>query len=224
MIELIASSLDDALTIEEGGADRIELVSALSEGGYTPSIGLVMEILDRVSIPMAVMLRPNRSAFLYTEMEIETMKRDAIMFDQVGVSHVVMGILDDAGLPDINTMEYILEGTSLKVSFHRAIDDSADVLNSLERINEYDRITHVLTSGGPGKAMDNIHRVRQMIEHTDKRIIVGSGVGFSNVPLIREALDGLDYDLHAGGAVRGGDVKSPVDLDEVESFMELCRF
>lgn len=41
MIEIIASTLRDAMNIEKGGGDRIELVSALSEGGLTPSIGLI---------------------------------------------------------------------------------------------------------------------------------------------------------------------------------------
>ena len=37
MLEIIAMTLEDAKTIEECGADRIELVSALTEGGLTPS-------------------------------------------------------------------------------------------------------------------------------------------------------------------------------------------
>ena len=49
MLEIIAMTLEDAKTIEECGADRIELVSALTEGGLTPSyaiIGIVLGLLD----------------------------------------------------------------------------------------------------------------------------------------------------------------------------------
>lgn len=219
MIEIIASSLQDALAIERGGADRIELVSALSEGGYTPSIGLVQAILDRVKIPIAVMLRPNRQDFYYANHELEILRRDAVIFNQVGVKHVVMGILSPDGLPDVRRMEQVLDGTSLKLTFHRAIDESRDLIKSVEYLNNYDRVSHILTSGGPGKALDNLDTVKAMIQASHKRIIVGSGVDHTNLPTIRQGLAGLDYDLHAGSAVRGGDVRGEVSAPEVKDFV-----
>ena len=39
VFELCAESIDACLAAREGGANRIELCSALSEGGLTPSHG-----------------------------------------------------------------------------------------------------------------------------------------------------------------------------------------
>lgn len=223
MIELIASSLHDAIAIERGGADRIELVSALSEGGYTPSMGLVSAIIGQIKIPTAVMLRPNRSDFYYSKHEMEVLRRDAVYFNQLGVKHVVMGILSPDGLPDVRRLEQVLDGTNLQLTFHRAIDESVDVLQSVRYLNNYDRVTHILTSGGPGKAMDNIAILKQMIELSNKRIIVARGVNTSNVKQIQTELSGLSYDLHAGSAVRGGDVRGVVSLQEVKQLVELIK-
>lgn len=223
MIELIASSLHDAIAIERGGADRIELVSALSEGGYTPSMGLVSAIIGQIKIPTAVMLRPNRSDFYYSKHEMEVLRRDAVYFNQLGVKHVVMGILSPDGLPDVRRLEQVLDGTNLQLTFHRAIDESVDVLQSVRYLNNYDRVTHILTSGGPGKAIDNIATLKQMIELSNKRIIVASGVNTSNVKQIQTELSGLSYDLHAGSAVRGGDVRGVVSLQEVKQLVELIK-
>jgi copper homeostasis protein len=41
IIEIIGSTVEDCIEIEKGGAQRIELVSALEVGGLTPSYGLI---------------------------------------------------------------------------------------------------------------------------------------------------------------------------------------
>jgi copper homeostasis protein len=56
MIELIAVSIEDAKKIEANGGDRIELVSALSEGGLTSSYGVMKKIIESVSIPVNVII------------------------------------------------------------------------------------------------------------------------------------------------------------------------
>lgn len=40
-VEIISQSVKDAVNAQKGGAKRIELVCALSEGGLTPSYGMV---------------------------------------------------------------------------------------------------------------------------------------------------------------------------------------
>ena len=48
MLEIIGMSAEDAKIIEDCGADRIELVSALTEGGLTPSFGLIEKVVNSV--------------------------------------------------------------------------------------------------------------------------------------------------------------------------------
>ena len=52
LLEIVASTVDDCLAAESGGADRIELCAAISEGGLTPSLGTLVEAKKRVRIPM----------------------------------------------------------------------------------------------------------------------------------------------------------------------------
>lgn len=49
MLEVCVDSIESALSAAEGGAKRLELCSALSEGGLTPTLGLFKTIKRHVS-------------------------------------------------------------------------------------------------------------------------------------------------------------------------------
>nr|SUY20301.1 copper homeostasis protein [Clostridioides difficile] len=69
MLEIIGMSVEDAKIIEDVVADRIELVSALTEGGLTPSFGLIESVVNSVKIPVNVMIRHHAKS-LYTVKKI----------------------------------------------------------------------------------------------------------------------------------------------------------
>ncbi|RYG24003.1 copper homeostasis protein CutC, partial [bacterium] len=76
IVEIVAQSADDALVASWAGASRVELVSALSLGGLTPSLGTLQEIrVRRCEIPVVTMLRPRSGGFAYSPGEIDTMVR-----------------------------------------------------------------------------------------------------------------------------------------------------
>lgn len=49
MLEVCVDSIESALSAATGGAKRLELCSALSEGGLTPTLGLFKTIKRHVS-------------------------------------------------------------------------------------------------------------------------------------------------------------------------------
>ncbi len=220
-IECIATSLDDALAIEANGGDRIELISCLECGGYTPSDGLVRAVLASVSIPVAVMLRPNQSSFVYDDNQLSEMRRDALRFQEQGVRRVVIGILNDQGIADIETLAKIVESTDFDITFHRAIDESSDVEASLERINQYPRITHILTSLGRGKVSDNLDRLRWYAERARPTLILGSGVTHKNVGQIAQISLPYKTDIHVGTALRFGKASNPVHAPSLSSLADI---
>lgn len=229
MLEIIADSLQDAITIEECGGNRIELVQSLGEGGLTPSYGLVKKVLTHVGIPVNVMLRTNSRSFHYSMHDIDVMKEDALAFHALGIRHVVLGILDIQGMPDLRAMDYILENTDLTMTFHRAIDESRDILEAVKRLKSYRRCTHILSSGGLGQEGINIGTVRDMIlKAQGMRVIMASGIDARNLNAIRNELDfnlkgdegeADNYDLHVGTGVRGKNYRNPVSADEVKELV-----
>ena len=72
LLEICCGSIDDAIEAEKGGADRVELCSALFLGGLTPSLGTIQEAKRRLKIPVVVMVRPRGGGFAYSEAEMAT--------------------------------------------------------------------------------------------------------------------------------------------------------
>jgi copper homeostasis protein len=100
-LEICCGSLEDAVEAEAGGADRVELCSALFLGGLTPSFGALVEAKARLAIPVIFMARPRGGGFCYTAVEMAAMERDAEMAVAQGADGVVFGILEADGRIDL---------------------------------------------------------------------------------------------------------------------------
>jgi copper homeostasis protein len=173
---------------ERGGAHRVELCANLLEGGVTPSVGLIAEVRRRVSIKLHIMVRPRGGDFCYTDDEIAIMRRDITVAKELGADGVVFGILDAEGTVDAKrTRELADIARPLKVTYHRAIDMSRNLLWSLETLIDL-RIDYVLTSGGEQIAIEGKETLRRLVRAAEGRIVViaGSGIQEHNVRQLLE--------------------------------------
>ncbi|WP_327204769.1 copper homeostasis protein CutC [Paenibacillus sp. DMB20] len=128
ILEVIATTLQDALTAEACGADRIELITAITEGGLTPSIGLVDRVTSRVGIPVNVMIRPHSRSFVADGEDMETMLADIEAIRRsTGAAGVVLGPLSSNGTVDEEALRRLLSAAgSLDITYHRAFDEITD--------------------------------------------------------------------------------------------------
>jgi copper homeostasis protein len=177
IFELCAESLQACLAAREGGADRIELCTALSEGGLTPSHGLTRAAVLRSGVPVHVLLRPRSGDFDYTEEEFAVMREDLVHARSLGASGFVLGILRTDGTVDSErTRELVKLAAPLEVTFHRAFDYT----NSLEQALEDVIATgcrRVLTSGGEPDVLLGADTLARLVTLADGRIDIAVGGG-----------------------------------------------
>ena len=202
MIEIIAATIEDARRIEESGADRIELVSALSEGGLTPSYSLIKRVVQNVKIPVNVMIRPHEKSFTYTNEEIELMVEDIIIAKELNVNGVVFGALNINNEICIPSLEKLLKACDgIDVTFHKAIDELIDPVKGIEILAAYGQIKNVLTSGGKGNILKNTSVIKNMVERSKHiNVIAGGGLNFENIKEIMIKTKAPQY--HFGTAIR----------------------
>jgi len=213
MIEIIATSVADALEIEAGGGNRIELVSHLNEGGLTPSTELIKGVIDAVKIPVHVIIRPHSNSFVYTDEEIRQMKKDIEFAKASGASGVVIGVLTPENKIDTKKLEDLLSVCQgLKVTFHRAIDET-DPVESLKILVKYEEITNILTSGGIKSPLaQNTAVLKEMVEKSAHiNILVGGGLTMDNVMKVADITKAKNF--HFGDAAR---VDNQVKREKVE--------
>jgi copper homeostasis protein len=177
IFEACVETLEDALTAEKRGANRIELCSSLDQDGLTPSPKLTMQCVQNLSIPVMAMVRPRGGDFVYSEAELLKMESEIEFFKHIGVAGVVFGLLTEDGAVDVENTRRLAKLTSpLEVTFHKAIDYSNDILKSFQELNCIAEITSVLTSGGMDTAWNGREVIKQMQNLPERRIkIIAAG-------------------------------------------------
>ncbi|HEX6927160.1 MAG TPA: copper homeostasis protein CutC [Longimicrobiaceae bacterium] len=185
-VEACVDSVESALAAEAGGADRVELCDDLVEGGTTPSAGMIELCVERISIPVFVIIRPRGGDFLYSDLEFEVMRRDVTRAAELGASGVVLGLLRPDGTVDVErTRVLVEEARPLAVTFHRAFDVTRDADEALDALLEIG-VDRVLSSGRAATADAGIEILRRMVERAGDRLVVlaGGGIREHNVQSI----------------------------------------
>jgi copper homeostasis protein len=181
LVEAAVDSLDDALAAVEGGADRLELCADLLVGGTTPDRALIAEVLERVEIPVLVMIRPRGGSFVYTSAELERMRRDIGIALELGAAGVVLGVLDGTKRIEVEqTRSLVRLAAGAPVTFHRAFDRTLDLLAALDTLISIG-VTRVLTSGGAATASEGADTLAALVAHAAGRIEILAGGGIRAV-------------------------------------------
>lgn len=194
-IEIAVTDYTTAKSAVEGGADRIELCTALTEGGITPSFGLIQQCRNDFDIAIFPILRPRSGDFLYTEEEFDIIKRDALLCKQIGCDGVVVGFLNSDGTINQKPTADIVEAVyPLEVTFHRAFDRCNDPLTALEAIIDAG-CQRILTSGQQPTAMEGVDLIKELVNAANDRIIImpGSGVRKENIKTLAETTGAVEF-------------------------------
>lgn len=184
-MEATVDNVTSAINAVRGGASRIELCSALGEGGLTPSIGLLKVVKSLlVDVPVFVMIRPRRGTdFVYSEDEILVMKTDVNNLKDAGADGFVFGVLTPEGdVDELVCAELLQLCKPLPVTFHRAFDVTRDPVQSLEVIIKLG-FTRVLTSGQSLSAERGVPLLAKLNDISNKRIIIVPGAGINETNL-----------------------------------------
>lgn len=198
-MEICIDSVESAVTAESAGAGRLELCSALSEGGITPSAGLIELVRQNTSISMHVLIRPRGGDFLYSDSEFSVMRRDIDTAGEHGADGIVTGLLVRDGTVDLERTALLVEYASpMSVTFHRAFDMSRDPAKAME-----DVITagarRILTSGHARTAIEGAGTIKSLVTAAGNRIQImpGGGINEYNIALLATSTAAKEYHMSA---------------------------
>jgi copper homeostasis protein len=228
-LEICLDCVESAIAADRGGADRVELCSALREGGITPSAGLIAAVRAAVSIGVFVLVRPRGGDFVYSGHEFEVAREDILAAKKAGADGVVVGMLTAEGRVDVERTRRLIElARPMQATFHRAFDAAIDLDRALEEVIACgaDRL---LTSGGEPDAVQGTERIAKLQAAAGKRlrIMPGAGIRLSNAREIAERTGVGDIHTSLGTKVpstavhSGARAKIGADADEFSRYLVL---
>ena len=183
ILELCCDSLAGAKIAAKYGIQRIELCSALTVGGLTPSLGLIRQCASIQEVEVHVMIRHKEGNFIYSDEEIELMKLDIEAAKKSGAHGVVFGVLTEKNLIAIKNEELVsyAKNLNLEITFHRAFDFIADSKQAIQQLIKFG-FDRVLTSGKKSTAILGIDTIAMLQKEFGKeiQIMAGSGVSVNN--------------------------------------------
>lgn len=192
IVEVCCGSYYDARQAFEGGAQRIELNSALALGGLTPATATLCLVKENMpSLQVVAMVRPRGAGFCYTWEEFSEMEAACSNLLKNGADGIAFGCLkEDASLDQEKNkrMTALIKDAGKEAVFHRAFDCVEDPFFVMEQLIEAG-VDRVLTSGLKDKAMEGAELLKALQERYKDRIqiLAGSGVNADNVcELIRK--------------------------------------
>lgn len=204
LLEVCVDSLASARAAIRGGADRLELCSALAVGGLTPYIHLLEQIREESDIPIRCLMRPRPGDFLYEPEEINLMARQIRALKDAGSDGFVIGCLNAVGLLDKKAMMPLVEACGdSPMTLHRCIDVSVGSVDSYLSAAELG-IDTVLTSGSRAKCTDGLEDIRNLLFYRDEvggpEVMVGAGVNAQVIRQLRKELPEIRA-FHMSGKV-----------------------
>jgi copper homeostasis protein len=198
-LEVIATSLADAVAAEQGGASRIELVAALDRGGLTPPVDLVDAVLARVRIPVRVMVRETEPHEVPDPVVRARLVEAARAIGQRDVG-LVFGALTGGGI-DEPLLGAIAEAGRRPITFHRAFESVTDPVGALRTLRRY-TVDRVLCDGGPGDWTARAARLADWTRQAAPAVQMLAGGGITEEALVALSAEPALREVHVGRLVR----------------------
>ena len=179
-LEICVDSLSSARAAIAGGADRLELCSALSVGGLTPYTTLLRRIRAESDMEIRCLMRHRAGDFLYSPEELELLRLQILELKEAGADGFVIGCLTKDGDLDEAAMQKLIDAAdSAKLTLHRCIDVSRNPLDTYRTAGRLG-IDTVLTSGAASSCILGLPTIGQLLELRDEidgpEVLIGAGV------------------------------------------------
>ncbi|PIA94616.1 Copper homeostasis protein cutC [Cercospora beticola] len=186
LLEIACFHPKSAVIAVAAGADRVELCTDQAAGGITPPSAWLSEVKAQVTTPVFAMIRPRPGNFRYSDAEFEEMRRSIAAF-RAEADGFVFGLLDGEDHVDVSrTAELVRLASPLPCTFHRAFDETGDLMQALEDVVATG-CHAILSSGGASNAAAGADVLKQLVEKAAGRIVIiaGGGIRLSNVQRVR---------------------------------------
>lgn len=204
-LEVIVSSAEDALAAYAGGATRLAIEVKLNQGGLTPPLQMVENILDKVPLLARVMLRLDpefQTDFVMRgRRQLEELKSHAQALSRLKIDGLLTGYSRN-GVLDLETLQEIIDAApATRYTIHNVIEFTRDPLEALRSLRDFEQVDRAMVTCGSGSLADRMRRIPsyEAALGQNRRIVLGS-LEIEMLSTLRRHTDIRTF--HLGSSVR----------------------
>jgi copper homeostasis protein len=198
-LEIIATSRDDVMRINDSEASRIELCADMAADGLSPTRDLITQVSEVSRLPVRIMIRPTGRDFVFTAAEYEEMRQLIAFVKTTRAEGVVLGILEPSGEIDLKrTSELVSLSRPMTVTFHRAIECVHDQKSAFRQLQSLG-VQDILSCGNAKPLNEKLALLKELNALGSPQLIVGGGITERDISILAQA--GI-LRIHLGRAVR----------------------
>ena len=222
LLEVIASTVEDAVEAELGGADRLELCRGLVVGGLTPDSMVVRQVVKQVRIPVRVMLRETDASTIYNESDFLKIEEHLRRISDLEIDGFVIGFVRKGEI-ETKKLERVLNlAPNRKATFHRAFEEVDDRLAALKVLKRYSQVDRILTDGVDEDPAIRTRQLEELQTAAAPEIAVIAAGGTDERMLAALAASKTVREVHIGRAARMPAIHTgPVRKERVERVRRL---
>jgi len=204
-LEVIVSSVKDALAAYRGGATRMAIEVQLSHGGLTPPLNLVEDILGKTPLTARVMLRLGvefQTDFtLRSSRQLDELKSHAHALSRLKIDGLLTGY-SRGGVLDLKTLRELIDAApATHYTIHNVIEFTKDPLAALRSLKIFPQVDRAMVTCGSGSLAERMRRIPayEAALGPKRRIVLG-GLQLDMLATLRSHTDIRTF--HLGTAVR----------------------
>jgi copper homeostasis protein len=187
-LEACVVSLSQAIEAEQKGAHRVELCIRLETDGMTPDLVLVHSLCNHLHIPIRVMVRATETGYETDPIVMKEMIDSIVAIKQFPIDGFVFGVLKKNRVDREAMLTLLQHSAPLPVTFHKAIDQSDDIADDLQWLNQQQQIDTILTSGDAVRAIDGIEKILEMKSLFRGQVMAAGKITTDVLPELRDRL------------------------------------
>jgi len=217
LLEVACFNTKSAVIAAEAGAHRVEFCKDYTSGGTTPTLEDFTEVRKKVKIPIFVMIHPKAGPYSYNPKLFDMIKNSISTFKKAGADGFVFACMyNPQGINVLQNRELVALAGNIPCTFHRAFDEMNDKDDAMKKIIDCG-FKRVLTSGKPGKAIDNFELIEKLQKKYGEQINIMPGGGIRSIHVQKFIDAGIFPEVHSAGILSG----ETADKNEIKNMVEM---